>query len=312
MKKIIMIIILLLMCFPLEVLGSGLETASANPYYEHPITGTIEDAGNNPGIGQGMTENVLHHQALFENVNGQLYVTVRYNLANFIENVSIAVQNKGDDDFYLVDYDIPKNTSETCDYRFPIPEKDAIVRSTFYVGPMGRDVVFYYNFTDFKSGNTDFAIIGSSKDSIENSLGNNSSKNLEENTIHQSKNISETDNNIRTNDLEEKMFLYGKKVEVNPVNSKMSAGDLGYSHGLLTKNSEELKRIYDSDMKEVKNSGEDINQIKWGPITSFIFKVCISILGGTAFLLLLMASGIYIVANYFKKKNEFREEQLYE
>ncbi len=42
------------------------ETAKITPYYSHPVTGVIEDPGNNPGIGQGMTENVLSPQALVE------------------------------------------------------------------------------------------------------------------------------------------------------------------------------------------------------------------------------------------------------
>ena len=30
--------------------------ATATPYYKHPVTGKIEDPGQNEGIGQGMTE----------------------------------------------------------------------------------------------------------------------------------------------------------------------------------------------------------------------------------------------------------------
>ncbi len=136
------------------------EIAKTTPYYSHPVSGVIEDPGNNPGIGQGMTENVVSPQALVETTDdGRIFLTVRYNLANYIKNETFAVQNYGDQDFYSVSAEITGQTEETRDYRFEIPSKNIVVRATFFVGPMGRDVIFYYTISDFVEGNTDFATL---------------------------------------------------------------------------------------------------------------------------------------------------------
>ena len=92
------------------------ETAKTTPYYSHPVTGVIEDPGNNPGIGQGMTENVLSPQALVEITDdGRIFLSVRFNLANYIKNESFAVQNYGDENFYSVKAEVTNQTSETRD-----------------------------------------------------------------------------------------------------------------------------------------------------------------------------------------------------
>ena len=136
------------------------EIAKTTPYYSHPVTGVIEDPGNNPGIGQGMTENVVSPQALVETTDdGRIFLSVRYNLANYIKNETFAVQNYGDNSFYSVPAEITGKTAETRDYRFEIPSKNVIVRATFFVGPMGRDVIFYYTISDLVKGNTDFATL---------------------------------------------------------------------------------------------------------------------------------------------------------
>ena len=52
------------------------EIAKTTPYYSHPVTGVIEDPGNNPGIGQGMTENVVSPQALVETTDdGRIFLS---------------------------------------------------------------------------------------------------------------------------------------------------------------------------------------------------------------------------------------------
>ena len=61
-----MFVICFLVTFNSKIFAYGSEVGRATPYYSHPITGIIEDAGNNPEIGQGMTENVLHKQAFWK------------------------------------------------------------------------------------------------------------------------------------------------------------------------------------------------------------------------------------------------------
>jgi cell surface heme-binding protein Shp len=137
----------------------GIYTVTATPYYAHPVTGVIEDSGQNPGIGQGMTESVLEKQALLEvDEDGNHFVTARFFLMDNIENMSLSVQKDAKSEFVDAAYTIMKEDMEeaTSDLRFAVSDANAIIRATFYVVPMGRDVVFYMTFSDAVSGSGDF------------------------------------------------------------------------------------------------------------------------------------------------------------
>lgn len=275
------------------------EIAKATPYYSHPVTGVIEDPGNNPGIGQGMTENVLSPQALVETTDdGRIFLTVRYNLANYIKNETFAVQNYGDQDFYSVSAEITGQTEETRDYRFEIPSKNIVVRATFFVGPMGRDVIFYYTISDFVEGNTDFATL----ENINSSSAEETNETVEANQETQINNVPPKEASVNQSTMPKLEGLKpvennsqvgqvlgpqteGEKIEQHVVNSKLSAGDLGYSHGLLTKDSEIIKKLYYSE-----DSEEETKQItKPGKIT----MACIY---GIVGLLVIMTSALLIMA----------------
>lgn len=137
----------------------GIYTVTAMPYYAHPVTGEMEDSGQNPGIGQGMTESVLDEQALLEvDEDGNHFVTVRFFLMDNIEDVGLSVQEDAESEFVDVASTVMKEDMEeaTSDLRFAVPDENAIVRASFYVVPMGRDVVFYITFSDPVSGSGDF------------------------------------------------------------------------------------------------------------------------------------------------------------
>ena len=275
------------------------EIAKATPYYSHPVSGVIEDPGNNPGIGQGMTENVVSPQALVETTDdGRIFLTVRYNLANYIKNETFAVQNYGDQDFYSVSAEITGQTEETRDYRFEIPSKNIVVRATFFVGPMGRDVIFYYTISDLVEGNTDFATLenvnsssaGGTNENVEaNQEIEDESVQLKEPSTNQStmpnlKGLKPVENNSNVGQILGSA-TQGEKVEQKVVNSKLSAGDLGYSHGLLTKDSEIIKKLYYSEDSEEETK----ERTKPGKIT----MACIYGLVG---LLVIMTSALLIMA----------------
>jgi hypothetical protein len=158
----------------LGVLAAGnVYTAAANPYYRHPVTGIVEDAGNNEGIGQGMTESVLNPVALIEETgDGTIYVTVRYYLAEYISGVQFWTQKREDTDWNSASYTITQENlgGEYCtDYRLEIPTEDAVVKSSFFVSPMGRDVIFYMDFSDFTEGNGDFIVTGDTGSAVKTS-----------------------------------------------------------------------------------------------------------------------------------------------
>lgn len=137
----------------------GIYTAAAHPYYIHPVTGVVEDAGNNPVIGQAMTESVLYKTALIEvDKEGKTYVTFRFSLMDNIRDFAFQVQKDGNSPFQDVEATIMKEDlgNNKTDFRLELPSEKAIVRSSFYVIAMGRDVVFYMNFSDLKEGSGDF------------------------------------------------------------------------------------------------------------------------------------------------------------
>ena len=275
------------------------EIAKTTPYYSHPVSGVIEDPGNNPGIGQGMTENVVSPQALVETTDdGRIFLTVRYNLANYIKNESFAVQNYGDQDFYSVSAEITGQTEETRDYRFEIPSKNVVVRTSLYVAPMGRDVIFYFTISDFVEGNTDFATLenvnsssaGGTNEKFEaNQEIEDENVQLKEASANQStmpnlKGLKPVENNSQVGQVLGPQ-TEGEKIEQHVVNSKLSAGDLGYSHGLLTKDSEIIKKLFYSEDSEEETK----ERTKPGKIT----MACIYGLVG---LLVIMTSALMIMA----------------
>ncbi len=270
------------------------ESADVHAHYEHPITGDIEDAGNNVAIGQGMCENVLHERALIEEVDGQLYACVRYNMAENIDNVKFAVQSKGEEDFTMQAYQVLNEGDDTKDYRFKIPAKDAIIRTSLFVDAMGREVIFYFDFSDFVEGDTDFIPLGEGG-VLENLQGLGG--------------ISEGE----------------KTIKVNAVNNVMSSGDLGYEHGLLMKNSPEIKALYQSsDTEDNSIASNESDQTKnekksnpstgteWGFVTKTVFQGLIILIVILTAFSIISAVLLYVLAKHLKKVNMMREEAIYE
>jgi hypothetical protein len=137
---------------------------AAHPYYKHPVTGVIEDSGQNPGIGQGMTESVLGGEALLEvYADGSVYVTVRFSLMDNIDDIKLSVQRDAESEYVPAEFAVMKEamgegSDAKADIRFAIPGLDAIARAEFFVTAMGRDVVFFMNFTDPVPGEGDFIV----------------------------------------------------------------------------------------------------------------------------------------------------------
>ncbi|NLY08391.1 MAG: ABC transporter [Tissierellia bacterium] len=304
---ILLIAMIIMAMSPITAYAGSYEIATAHAYYIHPVNGMIEDAGNNPGIGQGMCENVLHGQALIEvDDNGLLYATVRYNLAQYTKGVQFAVQNRGDDSFYKVDFQVMQQGADTVDYRFQIPAKEAIVRSTFFVGPMGRDVVFYFDFSGFTPGNTDFVL--SVSDTTQAQAQSQAQAvpvqpapvSVEEGTTPQSTAV------VNASQI-------GEKIETKAVNDLMGAGDLGYKHGLLTNDSPELGKLKpQKDGKtenetETEETGQQENgKSKPGFYTKALFVFFLVIVGG---LLLIGAITISRLAILQKEREITRDRR---
>lgn len=310
--KALLLSLLIIISMISNVFAYTQEIGKATPYYAHPVTGAIEDPGNNPGIGQGMTENVLSPQALIETTDdGRMFLSVRYNLANYIKNESFAVQNYGEEDFYSVAAEITGQTEETRDYRFEIPSKNIVVRATFFVGPMGRDVIFYYTISDFVEGNTDFATLkntGTTSPEGKNQgpvieeveeTGSSQEVNVSQSPLPNMEGLTPVENNVQVGQILGPQSE-GEKIEQKIVNSKMSAGDLGYSHGLLTKDSPIIKKLYYSE----DSKGEEESKEKTQP-----GKITMAFIYGLIALAVIMTSALLITAVMsFVYKGKVEEE----
>lgn len=144
--------------------------ATATPYYKHPVTGKIEDPGQNEGIGQGMTESVLKGgKGLIEVTDsGKFYATVRFYMMDNISNVRFWAQERGSSGWSRVSARIMQENAggQYCsDFRMRIPSQNAILRASMYVSAMGRNVVFYIGFSNLKKGSGNFIV------SVSNSAG---------------------------------------------------------------------------------------------------------------------------------------------
>lgn len=106
-----------------------------------------------------MTEGALKTESLIEvDPEGRMYATIRLGLMDNIENPQFKVQKDGHSDFYDVSADLMKENYDNneSDFRFEIQNENAIVRCTFYVVAMGRDVVSYIDFDNIRVGSGDF------------------------------------------------------------------------------------------------------------------------------------------------------------
>ncbi len=281
MKRIILTLCMVLLLTSL-VFAYSEETATVHAHYQHPISGIVEDAGHNPGIGQGMVENVAHNLALFEEIDGKLYVCLRFNLANYISDVNFAVQQSGADSFTAADYQVVQSTETSNDYRFVIPSKTAIIRASCYIESMQRAVVFYIDFSDFKSGNSDFIALGAG-----NQMQNVVKSSLDDQT------------------------------GVLAINQQLSADQLGYDHGLLLKGSPQLIAMLNPaetavNQQQINQSFEGDVTKAWGPITKITLAGLFLLLVLLSFFFASAAITLYFVARYLKQKNDLAAEALYE
>lgn len=314
-------------------------TANAHGHYSHPVTGTIEDPGNNPGIGEGMVSNTVFGTALIEkDDDGKLYATVRYNLRDKISKFTFNVQNKGDNGWTEVSYQETQNAVTTGDFRFEIPSADCVVRATFFVGPMSRSVVFYIDFDDLQAGNTDFKALVSTNSSSQSSAGgesnsssqssSNNGSNTSNNTSSDTRTSSNTSSNSSSNsasktggtsshDKAKALMNSANKVTpkagttngngvVPPSNGKddkkINQGDLGYDHGLLTnKDFGDSKTLMD---------GRDSKDAPWGIVTKVLFTVIVVLVAVVLAVLIFGALALVLGFNYIKRKNDSISDSL--
>lgn len=255
-------------------------TATAKAYYKHPVTGEIEDPGNNEGIGQSMTESVLHSTALIEKTDsGKIYATVRFFLTDNISKVQFSTQKRGATTWKSVSSTTMQENMGgvyCSDYRFEIPSDNAVVRSSIYVSAMGRSVIFYFDFSNLKEGSSDFITTVTKSTSKEDttqskdtSNENKENKETTSTTINQSNSESNTtttsnskSDEVRnsSNTVDSQAISSSKDSETVETNEKENSSDNQQSEDSEeTKVSEEEKVLLDSS--EDNSSESEFQQL---------------------------------------------------
>ena len=146
----------------------GIYTASTAPAYANPATGVIEDSGgaSNQALGESMVTGTTYEKALVEvDSSGNTFVTLRFKLIDQIGDMQFEVSSDGGATFAAVEREQMQTdaANNTGDFRFQIPDENAVVRVHMDVTPMGRAVIFFVQLSDLVAGNSDtFIQTGSS------------------------------------------------------------------------------------------------------------------------------------------------------
>lgn len=294
-------------------------TANAHGHYSHPVTGLIEDPGNNPGIGEGMVANVVYGTALIEkDDDGKLYATVRYNLRENISKFTFNVQNKGASGWTEVPYQETQNAGSTGDFRFEVPSANCVVRATFFVGPMSRSVVFYIDFDDLQAGNTDFKALVSTSSSgqTSNTNGANTASASQSVNTPKSGQVNHSSGTNASNDKIKTMMISANKTGAKQAaktsesvapkpgganDKKINQGDLGYDHGLLTnKDFGDSKGLMDGQEEDAP----------WGIVTKVLFAIIVVLLAIILAIILFGAISLVLAYYHLKKKNDSISDEL--
>lgn len=150
-------------------LPKGNYLVTVSPSYRDPESGEIEDPGNNEAIGQGMTEKLCGRSGLLEvGEGGEMYLTVRYYLSQFVRDVSFEERSGGSFSslsFQEMQTRAPREGADNIDekygytdYRMKVKSMDSVFRGKAYVEPMGRNVVYFFRFGNPVPGSGDFVL----------------------------------------------------------------------------------------------------------------------------------------------------------
>ncbi len=306
-KMLLLLLFIIPICAAAPSYGGTVEIASMTPHYRHPVTGVIEDPGQNEGIGQGMTESVLFPQALVETDDqGRIWITTRNKLAQHISSMKFAVQKRGGSGYTPVPYQVTRTGADFKDTRFQIPSKNSIIRMEFFVEPMGRTVVFYGSMGKLVRGNTDFKVFVNTASAVQSSappanMSPGAAAGGAEGGISAAPHIERSSDE------------YGVSQNVGILSEKSgeTGKHIGFDHGLLTRNSPEIKAFLSSAEKK-NDSDKEKSRAPYGDITKCMLHILAVIIGISVSALVLCAAALPIAYRMLRNRNNRREEGLYE
>lgn len=148
-----------------EEIYPGVYTVQVVPTYQNPVTGVVEDVGQNPGLGQMMVEAQVQSVGCVEiEDDGTIWLNMRWNLESSNIYAGFATSPSGEG-FQAVDYQVTNQVeagdyefmgqtfaATVTDFRFQLQTLDDIVRCSNYVDAMGREVVFFCYLQNLQEG----------------------------------------------------------------------------------------------------------------------------------------------------------------
>ena len=148
-----------------EEIYPGVYTVQVIPTYQNPVTGVVEDVGQNPGLGQMMVEAQVQSVGCVEiEDDGTIWLNMRWNLESSNIYAGFATSPSGEG-FQAVDYQVTNQVeagdyefmgqtfaATVTDFRFQLQTLDDIVRCSNYVDAMGREVVFFCYLQNLQEG----------------------------------------------------------------------------------------------------------------------------------------------------------------
>lgn len=141
-------VIVLSMCVSAFALENGTYEMNTITHYLNPDTGTTDDGGTgNAELGEGMCRSAVYDKAVVEQSDSGVIITMRMLLYSNLSNIRFAVQESPKGEYKDIQYSVIKESasSNSADLQFEAPSADSLIRVKMYVGPMGRDVCFYWN-----------------------------------------------------------------------------------------------------------------------------------------------------------------------
>ena len=170
---------------------------SASASYVNPETGlsTGTNSEDNNRIGENMTNNVSYPEALVEEVDGKIYVTIALGMSDQIGGISIQTQASAGGGFGSVATTYSgqhyANGQTYTHYRFEVIQLGLLVNPHFVVTGMGKDVSFFMRIgNDARAGSGVFT--SHLTNQAQNQTGQNQTNNAN-NTTNNSNANNETD-----------------------------------------------------------------------------------------------------------------------
>nr|WP_296155185.1 heme-binding Shp domain-containing protein [uncultured Peptoniphilus sp.] len=325
MKKIVILFMaIFLLMMPGLCFANGPYIVDMRASYRHPVTGVIEDSGKNEGIGQGMAEGVLHPQALYEEIGGKRYLTLRLHMMDNISKVSIGVQRKGDSGFSAVSYENTQGDGEWKDFRIQLPAKECVIRLSLFVDAMGRDVVFYGDMGKMTAGNTDFVSSAKSapaqtkgtaqkappaksshspKPKVDGAAPTQGASMAPVATPSSGSSSTNVSSDTPIDDHNTNGVTHGGVSGLDDTES-----DIGYEHGLLTEDSPEIQEMEKGEKGKDEQQEAPKKKAPWGPATRIMFASFMAVIVFLTCASLTAGAVFYFLAKKKRMLNELREE----